>query len=215
MAVYKIKRFSFLSFIKSVNDRLIENERKYHTKKVAPNNNQFDTLKKIEQKVSKYPTKDMENFYPAIKEFGGLPKEYYQMVDICNKIDSTARYPDWGDGDEYMVPRITELEDIEKILLNKYEYYKGSINNYPLIWIGCQSESELVYDFNKHQWFDISYSPRKRVTNLKSHILRLYEIDIKNYGYDKKGPYLDKDDIKKVQDYYTDIIRIIKSSKIG
>jgi hypothetical protein len=97
----------------------------------------------------------------------------------------------------------------------KLDSYKGSINNYPLIWIGCQGACELVYDFNKHQWFDISYSPRKRVTNLKSHILRLYEIDIKNYGCDEKGPYLDKDDIKKVQDYYTDIIRIIKSSKIG
>lgn len=150
-----------------------------------------------------------------IMKLGGLPKEYHQMNEICKKIDSSARYPDWGDGDEYMSPWVTGLNDIEDILLNRCKFHKGSINDYPLIWIGYQGECELVYDFNKRQWFDISYSPRKRVTNLKSHILKLYENNIKNYGCDEKGPYLDEEDIKQVQNYYTDIIRIIKSSKIG
>lgn len=189
-----------------------------HIDKTAAQRKKREELAR-EQKVAEarkyqYPTKDLEKEYPAIVELGGMPKEYYQMVEICKKVDALDSYPSWGDGDEYQTPSTVTLSDVEDVIIGEDEYY-SDINKFPLIWIGSQGYGLLTYDFNKHQWFDASYRTPKRVTNLKSHIIKIYEDDMKNYGYDDKGAFLDEDYIQEVIEYYTDIIKIIKYSKLG
>lgn len=176
--------------------------------------------KKREEKAAndrryRYPTKELESEYPAIVELGGMPKEYYQMAEICKKVDSSARYPSWGDGDEYMSPSVSELEWIEDTILGN-SHWKSDLSDIPLIWLGCQGECELIYDFRKNQWYDQAYHPKKRITNLKSYILKIYDTDLKSYGLTNNGtPYLDDEYIEEVKNYYTDIIKIIKYSKLG
>lgn len=217
MAIYKIKRFSFLSFLKSVNDKLIENERKHHTKieskKVVSNNNQFDTLKKVEQEVSKYPTKDMENLYPAIKEFGGLPKEYYNAVQISRKINNLSSIPNWGDGDEYAFFNTLNLKEIEESI--KWR----TIENIPIICLGYQSSYlDVAYNPMTKKWIDLGYRGGKIIGNgssLKGYILKEFNNELKDLRNNLKNLGQDNEEYnawKEVEKFYEDQIKIIQQS---
>jgi hypothetical protein len=168
--------------------------------------------KNAEQERFRYPTKDMENLYPIIEEFGGLPKEYYNAVQISKKISNLSSVPSWGDGDEYAFFHTLNLGDIEKWIENG-----ETIENIPIICLGYQSTyMDISYNPKTKKWIDLEYNKVIGSGNsLKGYILKWFNEELKNLRIDLKKLNEDNEEFdlwKQVEKFYEDQIKIIQQS---
>lgn len=161
-----------------------------------------------EMRKYRYPTKNMEKDFPSIVEFGGLPDEYYLISEICKK--SEPLIPNWGDGDEYQIPMVTGLNEVNDALEDGV-----SMNEFHLIRIGFQDYGLLAYNFDKHKWIDLLSRNKSVVNSVKKYVLDIYYDDLKMYKdeYESEYPF-DEMKVKEVIDYYEMIIKLIKSSRL-
>ena len=180
--------------------------------------NKLNNKPKIEKQENKekyyYPTKDVENLYPIIEEFGGLPKEYYNAVQISKKIQKLSSIPSWGDQDEYAFFHTLNLGDIEEWIENG-----EIIENIPIICLGYQSTyMDISYNPKTKKWIDLSYRGGKVIgpgNSLKGYILKWFNEELKNLRIDLKKLNQDNEEYdawKEVEKFYEDQIKIIQQS---
>ena len=168
--------------------------------------------KNAEQERFRYPTKDMENLYPVIEDFGGLPKEYYNAVQISKKISKLPSIPNWGDGDEYAFFHTLDLNDIEEWIENG-----ETIENIPIICLGHQSSYlEISYNPETKKWINLNY--RKVIgsgSSLKGYTLKEFNEELKNLRVDLKKLDQNNEEYeawKQVEKFYEDQIKVIQQS---
>jgi hypothetical protein len=169
--------------------------------------------KKEEQEKFRYPTKDMENLYPIIEEFGGLPKEYYNAVQISKKISNLSSIPSWGDQDEYAFFNVRCLGSIEEAIEN----YNYKIEKLGIICLGYQSTyMDISYNPKTKKWIDLGYNKVIGTGNLlKNYILKWFNEELKNLRIDLKKLNQDDEEYdmwKEVEKFYEDQIKIIQQS---
>jgi hypothetical protein len=179
--------------------------------------NKLNNKPKIEKQENKekyyYPTKDVENLYPIIEEFGGLPKEYYNAVQISKKISNLSSIPSWGDQDEYAFFNVRCLGSIEEAI-EKYNY---KIEELGIICLGYQSTyMDISYNPKTKKWIDLGYNKVIGTGNLlKNYILKWFNEELKNLRIDLKKLNQDNEEYdmwKEVEKFYEDQIKIIQQS---
>jgi hypothetical protein len=159
-----------------------------------------------------FPTKSMEKDYDLIIEFGGLPKEYYNALQIFKKIQKLPSIPSWGDQDEYAFFNVMCLGEIEEWIENGEE-----VENIPIICLGYQSTyMDISYNPKTKKWIDLGYNKVIGTGNLlKNYILKWFNEELKNLRIDLKKLNQGDEEYdmwKEVEKFYEDQIKIIQQS---
>lgn len=195
MAIYKIKRYSFTSFFKSIRDKVKKNQEDYKNSQ-----NRFH---------NPYENLTEEEILEEVKT--NLPKEYYNLLKVqeevrnykrTHKLDLNFFDLDVGFPDIYIEP----VDDIVKDLKTGRGY--SSKRQYKIGNLDSDLYTYLYYDVVDRKWFLLRDKPNY-VINLKQSIIDHYK-RLLNSWLEDPDEWLDEKDVRELKEYSELLIKLIQ-----